>query len=280
LKPIIILETNKILRFTVSNSFIMKYLSIYFFTLFIISSCTYNRVTTPQSRIESPEELKARLLLESKLQNPELKGYMLGVKRPYIYSSYKYTDSPTTVAGLSGKIELLFNRDSLIKVITFTHEHMLTEKALEFSEFANLIKEKYNLGWVIDNEDNLSNNQKDFISEKENIIFSLSQKNEEVYTASDLESFQHKQQLKKLRKEKSENGLYEWEIAEIEKLQREIHYKEYDWKISYIFKIIDKDFAEQVILEQRMKQYSRERQEIESELQKTQEEKEKLLKDF
>lgn len=249
-----------------------------FFTGIIISSCTNSTVSTPQKKVESQEELKARLLLESKLQNPELKGYMLNVKRPYIYNPYGYTDDNTSVAGLSGKIKLLFDRDSYIKVITFTHEFFADKEVMKYNGFANLINEKYNLDWVIDNEDDYSS--QDYISEKGNTIFSLSKKFEEVYIASELSSLQHKRQLNKLKKEKYEGGLYPWEIAEIEKLEREIHYKEYKAKLSYIFKIIDKPFAEQYILDAKKNKDLLEQQKIESELQKVQEKKKKLLKDF
>ena len=78
---------------------------------------------------------------------------MLNVKRPYIYNPYGYTDDNTSVAGLLGKIELLFDRDTYIKVIKFTHEFFADREVMKYNEFANLINEKYNLDWVIDNED-------------------------------------------------------------------------------------------------------------------------------
>ena len=159
---------------------------------------------------------------------------MINSLYPHIDKTYISVRNET-VGSLQGWIGVTFDDDKRIKKVSFTHSYIVPKEdaILEFQEFAELINSKYNLGWNT-NEDHVFT----YESEKDDVIFYLDEEFDRVLGVSESKRRSLERELNRVIKKKYENGIYKWELEEIEELKKEYQLQITDFKVSYMFSLL------------------------------------------
>lgn len=254
---------------------------------FCLTSCNYNKNSKLASqesvefqRIEALEKEKMLIENDNKFNKnlntrPELKGYRLDTRNYKIFETGVYTEYSTTVAGLEGKIEILFDKDRSVKTIKFTHKIPKSEKKLELTEFASLIADKYNLNWdPIEDKENPSHAEFKYLRDSTIFFLSGEVKYEPIGESS------NEQLLRKLKREENsirkDGKINANEMFRYEEIQKQIYYLTHRLMLTYIFQITNKNFLDRLRIDRMDTKLNEEKEKNNTENQKRMD----LLKDF
>ncbi len=218
----------------------MKY-SLFLFLAIIAFSCSDNNQNKKNVENESEQEVKIRLKKEQELNRPQLKGFMIESKRPYLVkASNQFNNSytiETTVANVPGIISIEFDKDSTIGIIKFTCKNKLSlnnENEKKFEEFIELINRNYNI------QISSKNYYREIINNC--VIYKVGKRYSKELIDSPSEIRKLNREIEKLKKQQH-GGIYK---EQWDKLTQEIEYlefKKYNHYDLFIFEIISESYV-------------------------------------
>lgn len=194
--------------------------------LFVLTclSCNYEREKVDFFNLESENEKQLRQIKEQKLNKPSLKGFMLNSKRPYLYKgTNQYTKSisiEASVAELPGIINLKFDTDSTIRIISFIHKQSRNYENEQFKSFVELINENYQIELSHQNYFN------EFV--KDSVIYSIDKDYKKELIDNKIEVMKLNREIKALEKERSKRPMVKTKYDDLTEEISLLEFKKYD----------------------------------------------------